>query len=111
MEKYEGMFLAGEFAQEFLFVHAVFECFSPVDEDDGDFIVELAAKVGVGVHINFTPGEAAAARELGEALLHYLAEMTALARIYDDAARIRHAGRFYRGRIAVFQQIVILRRV
>jgi UDP-N-acetylmuramyl pentapeptide phosphotransferase/UDP-N-acetylglucosamine-1-phosphate transferase len=57
------------------------------------------------------PGETAAARKLGEALFYYFAEMTALAGIYDDAARVRHARRFYRGRIASFQQIVILRRV
>jgi hypothetical protein len=62
-----------EFAQEFLLVHAVLEGFAAVDEDDGNFVVELAAKFGVQVNVNFMPGEAAAARKLGKAFFDNLA--------------------------------------
>jgi hypothetical protein len=83
-----------ELAEELLFVHAVLKRFAAVDEDDGDFVIELAAQFGVAVHVDVAPGEAAAAGELGEALLHDFTEMTALAGINYYAARLRHAGEF-----------------
>jgi len=49
-----------EFAQEFLFVHAVLEGFFAVDEDDRNFVVEAAADFFVGVDVNFLSGEARA---------------------------------------------------
>jgi hypothetical protein len=86
--------LASQLAQEFLFVHAVLEGFAAIDEDDWDFVVELAAQVGVGVDVDFMPSEAAAARKLGQTLFHYFAQMTSLAGIDHDIARLRHAERF-----------------
>jgi hypothetical protein len=85
---------AGEFSQEFLFVHVVFESFAAVNENHGNFIVELATKFGVHVDVNLLPGKATAAGEFGEALLDHFAEMAAFAGVDNDAARVRHAGAF-----------------
>jgi hypothetical protein len=79
--------LAREFAQELLFVHAVFEGFAAVDKDDRDFIVELAAKFGVSVDVNLAPSEAAATGELSQALLDDLAEMAPFAGIDHDLTK------------------------
>jgi len=49
-----------------------------VDEDNGDLVVILATKVGVGVDIYLAPVEAAALMEFYEALLNDFAEMTPL---------------------------------
>jgi hypothetical protein len=65
--------LARQLAEKFLFVHAVFEGFAAIDEDDGDFVVELAAEFGVGINVNFVPSEATAARKFREAFFHDLA--------------------------------------
>ena len=88
--------LAGQAAEKLAFVHAVFERFVAVDEDDRDLVVELAAKFRVGVYVDFLPGEAATAREFGEALLHYFAKMTSFARVNHDLAHEPH------GRIVTF---------
>lgn len=74
----------GEFAEEFLFVHAVLEGFVAVNEDDGNLIAILAAELGVGIDVDFTPLEAAALMEFDEALLDDFAEMAALTGIDDD---------------------------
>ena len=84
--------LAGEFPQEFLLIHAVFERFAPVDEDDGDLVVVLAAEIGIGVNIHIAPVEAAALVEFDEALLDDFAEMTALAGIDDDFPVLHNSG-------------------
>jgi len=86
--------LAIQFAEELLLVHAVFESFAAVNEDDGNLVVELAAEFGVGIHINLAPGEAAVAREFGQALLHDFAEMATFAGIDDYTAGLWHAKRF-----------------
>jgi len=88
------MALAEELPQELLLVHVVLEGFAAINEDDGDVVVELAAEFGVGVNVDLAPSEAAPAGELGEALFHHFAEMTSLAGINYDAARLWHAGRF-----------------
>ena len=80
-----------EFAEEFFFVHAVLEGFAAVDEDYGDFVGIEAADFGVGVYVNFTPVKAAALLEFDEALLDDFAEMTSLAGINHDFARLRHS--------------------
>jgi hypothetical protein len=49
--------LASQLLQEFLLVHAVLEGFMAVNEDDGDFVVELAAEFGVSVNVDVLPGE------------------------------------------------------
>ena len=96
------MALAGEFAQEFLFVHAVLERFASVDEDDRNFVVKQAAEFVVGVDIDFVPDKSSAAGELGETLLHHFAEMTAFAGVDDDAARLWHAGLILTSKIGQF---------
>jgi hypothetical protein len=73
-----------------LLIHAVFKSFVPVDEDDGNLVVIEAPDFGVGIHVDLTPGEAAALVELNETLFDDLAEMTSLARINDDLSSLRH---------------------
>src|SRR5580765_8159598 len=85
-----GAALTGQLAQEVVLVHAIFESFAAINEDDGDFITELAAQAVVGVHVHFAPGEAATAMELGESFLDDFAEMAALAGIDDHFGRLRH---------------------
>ena len=86
--------LTRQFSEKFLLVHAVLEGFAAIDEDHGDFVVELAAQFVVGVHVNLTPDKASAARELGETFFYNLAEMASFAGIDHDAASLWHAGRF-----------------
>ena len=83
--------LVGEFTQKILFAHSILEGFSSIDEDDRNFIVELAPQLEVGIDINFAPGKASLAGELGETLFHHFAQMTTLAGVDDDAARVWHA--------------------
>ena len=73
-----------------MLVHSVFEGFAAVNEDDRDFVSELAAKLIVAVDIDLLPIKTAATMELGKAFLHDLAKMTSLARIEDNPARLRH---------------------
>ena len=84
------MSLAGEFAKEFALVHVVFEGFAAVDEDDGDFIVKLAADFVIGINVDFTPGEAALPGKLDQAFLDDFAEMASLAGVNHDLAGISH---------------------
>ena len=88
---YHEMRLADQLAKEFLLVHAVLEGFATIDEDDRDFIVELAAQFVIGVHVDFAPGEAATAGKLHKAFFHNFAEMATFAGIDDDAAWLWHA--------------------
>jgi len=62
--------LAGQSPQKLLLVHVVLEGFAAIDEDHGDFVVVLAAKVGIGIDIDFLPGEAASAGELRQAFFY-----------------------------------------
>jgi len=73
-----------------VFVHAVFEGFAAVDEDDGDFVSKLAAELVVGVDVDFLPVEAAAAMELGKGLFDDLAKMAAFAGVKHDLTGIGH---------------------
>jgi hypothetical protein len=68
----------------------VLKGFAAVDEDYGDLVVIEASDFGVGVYVDFTPGEAATPVELDDALLDDLAEMTSLTGINDDFPRLRH---------------------
>jgi hypothetical protein len=72
-------------------VHAVFEGFVAVDEDDGDFVGELAAELVVGVDVDFLPIEASPALEFGQGLFDDLTKVAAFARVQHDLARIGHA--------------------
>ncbi len=83
--------LTGESAEEFLLVHTVFEGLAAIDEHDRNFIVKLAAKFGIGVDIDFLPGEAAPARQFVQALFHHFTQMTSFAGIDDDGSGIWHA--------------------
>src|SRR6266478_8740405 len=80
-----------QFAQEFLLIHVVLKSFATVDENDGDFVCIEAANFGVGVDVDFSPGEAATLVEFDDALLDDFAEMTSLAGINEDFPRRRHA--------------------
>jgi len=80
-----------QFAEKFLLVHVVLKGFAAVDEDYGNLVVIAAADFDVGVYVDFTPGEAATLVELDDALFDDLAEMTSLAGINDDFARLLHS--------------------
>src|ERR1700674_2753046 len=69
----------GELAEKVGFIHAVFEGFAAVDEDDGNFVGELGAELFVAVHVYVLPGEAAAAVQFGERFFDDFAEVTSLA--------------------------------
>jgi hypothetical protein len=90
LEKCRVQALAGEFAQEFPFVHAVLEGLAAVDKNDRHFVVKLTAKLGVGIDINFAPGETAATRELRKALFDDFTEVTSSAGVHYDGAGLRH---------------------
>jgi hypothetical protein len=79
--------LAGELAEELLLVHAVFEGFAAVNKDDRDFVIKLPPELGVSVDVDLAPGEAAAARELSQALFDEFAEVASFAGIDDDLAK------------------------
>jgi hypothetical protein len=79
--------LTGELSQELALVHVILESFPAVDENDWDFVIILASKFGVSVHIDFVPGEAALTRKLVQALFDDLAEMASFARINHDAGK------------------------
>jgi len=80
-----------ELTKKLMFIHAVLESFAPIDEDHRDFIVIEASNLKVGIHVDFTPREAAAFMELDDALLDDFAEMTSLAGIHHDFPRLSHA--------------------
>ena len=88
----ESMRSAGQPAEEFLFVHAVLECLIAIDKDDRDLIVILTSEFGIAVNVNFAPMEAASLMKFDEALLDDFAEMTTLARIDDNLARLHMSG-------------------
>ena len=83
-------YLAGELAQEIGFVHVIFEGFAAVDEDNWDFVGELAAELVVAVDVDFLPGESAAAVEFGERFFNDLAQVTPFARVDHDLAKAGH---------------------
>jgi hypothetical protein len=81
---------ARQAAQKLALVHAVLEGFVSIDENDGDLVVELAAKLGIRVHIDFLPGEPSTASEFCETLFHQLAEMTTFTRVDHDLPEELH---------------------
>ena len=94
---YAEHFSAGEFAEKIGFVHAVLEGFAAVDEDDGDLVGELAAKLFVGVDVDVLPGEATAAMQFGEGLFDNFAEVAAFAGVDHDLAEFGHWGECSKG--------------
>lgn len=95
----------GQFAEEFLLVHAVLKGLAAIDEDYGHFIVIEASHFGVGVDVDFTPGETASLVELDDALFDNLAEMTSLAGVNNDFPGLHHARKFIR-LVTAFQYTV-----
>src|SRR5205807_2999515 len=91
----------GQFPEEVLLVHAVLEGFAAVDEDNRDFIGELAAQVFVGIDVYFAPGKAAAALELDQTFLDDFAKMAAFSGINHDLAVLRHGREFIRFFVSV----------
>ena len=69
-----------------MLVHAVFESFAAVDEDDGNFVVELAAELVVGVDVDFLPDETTAAGKFHDTFLDDFTQVTALAGVDQDFA-------------------------
>jgi hypothetical protein len=67
-----------------VFVHVIFEGFATVDEDNGDFVGELASELVVGVDVDFLQIEAAATMEFGQSLLHNFAQVAAFAGVNHD---------------------------
>jgi hypothetical protein len=73
-----------------VFVHAVFEGFAAVDEDDGDLVGELAAELVVGVDVDFLPSEPAPTMKFGESFFDDLAKVAAFAGVEHDLSGIGH---------------------
>ena len=88
-----GRLLASQLAEEFLLVHAVLESFATIDEDHGDFVIELPAKFGVGVNVNVAPGKTATAGEFGQTFFYNLTKMAPFTGVNHDVAKLWHAGR------------------
>ena len=97
--------LAGKFAEELSFVQAVFERFASIDEDDGDFVGELAAELFVGIHIDFLPAEHATSLKLDQALFDNLAQMAAFSGVDQYLAGVSH------GRSVAFSRQNSIRRM
>jgi len=81
-----GRILPCQLAEEFLLVHPVLEGLAAINEHHRNFVIVKAAKIGVGVDVDFAPFEAATLVQLGQGFLHDLAEMTSAAGIKDDFA-------------------------
>jgi hypothetical protein len=94
--------LAGELAQKILFVHVVLKSLVAIDEDYGNFVSVLAAKVMVSVDVDFAPGESSAARQLRQTFLHDFTEMTSFARVNHYRAWL-HDGAILARRASIFQ--------
>jgi hypothetical protein len=77
-------------AEEFALIQSVFEGFAAINEDDGDFVGEAAAQFLVALDIDFTPGEAAPAVQLGERLFHDFTQVATLAGVDHYLTRLRH---------------------
>jgi hypothetical protein len=82
--------LACQAAKEFLLVHAVFKGLAAINEDDWNLVVEFPAQFGIAIDVHFLPRKAAAPRELGETLFHYLAEVASFARVNHNLAGKLH---------------------
>jgi hypothetical protein len=85
--------ISSQLPQKFLFIHAVLEGLSAIDENHRNLIVKLAPKFAVGVNVDFPPDESTAARQLGKALLYDFAQVTSFAGVDDDVADLGHAGK------------------
>ena len=55
--------LAGQLAKKLPLIHPILERLSPIDEHDGDFVIELPAKFQVGINVNLAPSESAVSRK------------------------------------------------
>ena len=82
--------LASQLFQELLLVHSVLECLAAVDENYGDFVVELTAQLFIPVDVNLSPYETASPGQLHDALFHDFTQVTALAGVNQDLARYVH---------------------
>ncbi|HZQ20008.1 MAG TPA: hypothetical protein VFA90_14925 [Terriglobales bacterium] len=79
--------LAGELLQKLLLVEPIFKSFATVDEDDRDFVSELALELIIGFNVDLSPAETTPALQFRELLFDYLAEVTPFAGIYDYLAQ------------------------
>jgi len=83
-------YLTDQLSQELLFVHAVLESLAAVDENYGDFVIELSAKLFIGVDVDLPPYEATSPGQLHNAFLHDFTQVATLAGINQDLARYVH---------------------
>lgn len=82
--------LAGESANKILFCHVIFKCLASINKEHRHFVAEFAAEIGVGVHINFAPGEAASAMDFNNTFLHNLTKVASFAGVNDHFSYRRH---------------------
>jgi hypothetical protein len=80
--------LAGQLAQEFLLIHPIFEGFTAIDKDDGDFVGEAPPQGVVGIDIYLPPMEAAAPLEFRELLLDNFTKVAPLTGIHNHLSWI-----------------------
>jgi hypothetical protein len=73
-----------ELAQEILLIHAVFKSLLAINEDDRNFVGELAPERIIGVHINLLPAELGLAGEFGQRFLDDFAKVATLPRIKNN---------------------------
>ena len=92
-----------------MLIHPVFEGFSPVDEDDGNFVRELAPEQIVGFNVNFAPAKATPALELCKLLLHDFTKVTSLAGIHDHFAEDGHRGESSKTNTGFPQKVLVLK--
>jgi hypothetical protein len=86
--------LTGQLLQELLFVQAIFEGFTAVNENDRNFVRELSPELVIRLDVNFPPAKASPAFQLCELLFDDLAEVTSFPGIYDDFAQEGHRAEF-----------------
>ena len=83
-----------QLAQKLLLIHVIFEGLAAVDEDHGNFVIELPPKFGFGVDVDFVPGEATPSREFDKTFLDHFAQVAALPGIDHNRANARHGQTF-----------------
>jgi hypothetical protein len=78
--------LARELLQKLLLIQPVLKSLAAVDENNRNFVGELALELIVGFNVNFPPTEATAALKLRELLFDNLAKVTPFAGVHNNLA-------------------------
>jgi hypothetical protein len=82
--------LAGQFLQEFLFIQAILEGLSTVDEHNRDLVRELALELIVGFNVHFAPAKSTPPLQFRELFFDDFAKVAPLPGIHDDFAQDGH---------------------